>query len=49
MNGRIKGKVVVNDELGIVSSIKLWMEYVTDLDIVPIVHVQLWPWELPIA
>ena len=49
MDGRIKGKVVVNDKLGRVSSIKFWSDSMTNLYIVSIIHIQLWAWELPIA
>lgn len=49
MDGGIKGKVVVNDKLGIVSSIKSWLGEGTDLYIVSIIDTQQWPWELPIA
>ena len=49
MDGRVKRKVVVNNKLGTVSSIRVWLERRTYLYIVSIVHIQLWPWELPIA
>ena len=49
MNGRVEGKVVVNNKLGIVSTVTLLLESATNLYIVSIVHIQLWPWKLSIA
>ena len=49
VDGRVKRKVVVDNKLETVSSVKSTLHQATDLYIVPIVQVQLWAWELPIG
>ena len=49
MDGRIKGKVVVNDKLGSVSSTPSGFEQGTDLYIVSIMQIQRRPRKLPVT